>query len=421
MSEQRDLATERASGEPYNIEKEKLDGSNTELTSFYFHQGANVYVFSYLKEGIRRHTLIDAGDVHYRNHILSLLIKNDVNPANIERIFITHRHPDHCGLAALLAKQSGAKILVHFNFRSFIEGEDMPEGQRWSGFAPSQLRECDIEYMPQPGSHHGKVINGVNFPGLMEPIEIGKSGKLMILTPPESTPTHSSDQIIILYSPENKPHIDEKGHENLLPTDSIIFAGDLWLMSGPMFHRNANNAAHRRFRLMQKLIPGKKMPWRDAREQDPQAKEALKKGFHLIRVKPGHGGEFIGSSIIPSSLLADRDLLLALGFAMNAKRSILKQKEMTPRIAALREQAYTNFIREILFWADLGYTRGEISALLTRIYKEQSGGGILAAEDRKQRRVELKATLTRLKDDKAESEELHQLAQSTLSEVKKVT
>lgn len=420
MSEQRDLVTGSASGEPYNIEKEKLDGSNTELTSFYFHQGANVYVFSYLKEGIRRHTFIDAGDVHYRNHILSLLTKNDINPDNIERIFITHRHPDHCGLAALLAKESGAKIFVHSNFRSFIEGEDSPEGQRWSGFAPSQLKECDIEYLPQPGSHHGKVINGVNFPGLIEPIEIGKSGKLMILTPPESTPTHSSDQIIILYSPENKPHIDEKGHERLRPTDSIIFAGDLWLMSGPMFHRNANNAAHRRFHQLQNLMLGKKMPLRDAREQDPQAKEALKKGFHLIRVKPGHGGEFIGSSIIPSSLLADRDLLLALGFAMDAKKSILRQKELAPRIAALREQAYTNFVQEILYWTELGYTTGEISALLVRVYKEQSGGGALAAEDRKQRRVELKATLTRLNGDKAESEELHHLAQSTLSEFRRI-
>ncbi len=418
MSEKRDLVTESDSKEPYNIEKERLAGGDTELTSFYFHHGANVYVFSYIKEGIRRHTFIDAGDAQYISQILPLLIENNIDPGHIERIIITHRHPDHCGLAALLAKEAGAKILVHSNFRSFIEGEDKPEGQRWSGnFAPSQLRECDIEYMPQPGRHAGRVINGVDFPSLIEPIEIGESGKLMIMAPPESTPTHSSDQIIIFYSPKSNPYIDEKGNESLRPTDNIIFAGDLWLMTGPVFHKDS---AHHHFQQMQKLMPDKKVPGRDAREQDPQAKEALKKGFHLIRVKPGHGGEFIGSNIIPSSLLADRDLLLALSFTLDAKKSILKQKELAPRIAALREQAYTNFIQEVLFWADLGYTTGEISELLVRIYKEQSGGGALAAKDRKQRRVELKATLTRLKDDKDESEELHQLAQSTLSEVKRV-
>ena len=401
MSKQINLVPENATKEPYNIEKERLYGGSTELTSFYFHQGANVYVFSYIKEGVKRHTFIDAGDSQYRSQMLPLLIENNIDPGNIDRIIITHRHPDHCGLAALLAKESGAKILVHSNFRGFIEGDVKPEEQRWAGnFVPSQLGECDIEYLPQLGIDEVRSIGGIAFPGLVEPIEIGESGQLMILACPESTPTHSPDQIIILYSPDS-------GGEDLRPTDYVLFSGDLWLMRGPVYHRDDSHA--------------QSMPRKDHREQDSKAKEALKKGFHLIRVKPGHGDEFIGSNIIPNSILADRDLLLALGYPMDANTEILRQKEMAPRIEALTDQAYSNFIREILYWTELGYTPDEISALLVRVYKEQSGGGPLAAVDRKQRRRKLKETLTRLKKDKSKPEELHQLTQSTLSEFKRVS
>ena len=163
------------------------------------------------------------------------------------------------------------------------------------------------------------------------------------------------------------------------------------------------------------------MHWRGSREQDSKAKEALKRGFHLIRVNPGHGDAFIGSSIIPFGLLADRDLLRGLGYSLDANKALLKQKALAPGIMALKEQAYSSFIKEILFWKELGYTSDEISALLVRIYKEQSGGGALAAEDRKQRRKGLKTTLTRLKDDKAKSDGLHQLAGAALLELKRVS
>ena len=103
MSEGKSLLTRKPPRELYRVTKEKLNGTNTELTSFFFNHGANFYVMSYEKEGIRKHTFIDAGDSQYRNQILSILIENDVNPDNIERIVITHRHTDHFGLADLLA------------------------------------------------------------------------------------------------------------------------------------------------------------------------------------------------------------------------------------------------------------------------------------------------------------------------------
>jgi len=33
--------------------------------------------------------------------------------ADLRRIVLTHTHPDHCGLAAELARVSGAEVLTH--------------------------------------------------------------------------------------------------------------------------------------------------------------------------------------------------------------------------------------------------------------------------------------------------------------------
>ncbi|MFC2071979.1 MBL fold metallo-hydrolase [Chloroflexota bacterium] len=419
----------RSSVEPQAVVKERLNGTNTDLTSF--HYGTNVYVFSYEKEGVRRHTFIDTGDSRYRNQILPALAKNDINTANIERIILTHRHPDHCALVTLLAKESRAKILVHRNFKNLVEGEigEMERGwvDRWWGFDPSQFKELDFEYLPQSDRSKFISINGVDFPTLGEPIEIGEGAKLEILACPESTPTHSPDQIIILYSPKSCPQTHEKTVGNSRPTDDMLFSGDIWLMTGPLSGGGSSDIfRHFRFSLfrvkkqLKNLMSGRGMLRRDPREQDSEAKEALKTGFSLIRVKPGHGGEFIGSRIIPRSLLADRDLLLKSGYSLDADKSLLRRRDLSPKIAALKEQSYTHFIEELLFWRELGYTSDEISELLVRIYKEQIGGGKLVQKDRKQRRERLKATLARLKDDEAEPEELHQLAQSTLLKLQTV-
>jgi len=425
MSEKQGLPTRRSSGEPYRIVKERLNGTNTDLTDFFFHHGANVYVFSYEKEGVRRHTFIDTGDSQYRNQILPILIENDINPANIERIVITHRHPDHCGLADLLARESKAKILAHSNFGSFVEGEINQEERRWLGdLNPSQLKERDIEYLAQSERSELISISGVDFPSLIEPIEIGEVGKLVILACPESTQTHSPDQIIILYSPQGYPHTYDKTPGDFRPTDDILFSGDLWLMRGPIYGRGIEGVSrHFRygFNQMRNLASGKSMVRRDPRVQDSMAKEALKKGFCLIRVKPGHGEEFIGSRIIPDSLLADRDLLIGLGYSQDTDKSILRSRDLAPKIATIMEQAYISFVKELLSWIELGYTLDEISELLVRIYKEQSGGGALVEEDRKERRERLIATLARLKDDEAGSDELRQLAESTLPKLRRVS
>ena len=47
-----------AGGEPYATRKESLSDSTTDLTSFFFHRGANVNILTYTQGGIRKHTFI---------------------------------------------------------------------------------------------------------------------------------------------------------------------------------------------------------------------------------------------------------------------------------------------------------------------------------------------------------------------------
>lgn len=408
-----------SSKRPYAIEKESLVDNSSKLTGFFFHQGGNIYVYSYKKKGTIKHTLIDAGDLYYRDHILSIFRENEVNPANIERIIITHRHTDHSGLAYTLAKESHAKILVHSNFKSFVENDISPEERRWFGnFNNHLLSECDIVYLS--GSRKSKVINigGIDFPILGKPIPIGTAGQLHIIGVPENELTHTPDQLLVLYSPDNSFFTDGySGFNGTLPSDNIVFSGDLWLMIGPSYNRGIRNI-HRRVRMysfrMKTLLSTGRTMHRNHREQDAPAKEALKKGFSLIRVKPGHGVEFLGSRIIPNGLLADRDIMIKLGYAEYTDTSILKTEEIVDKVAYLKDSAYTNFIKELHYWFELGYDRDEISSFLLRIYKEQQGGTRQVKKDRKQRRKRLRATLNRLMSDKTEPDEIRRLAESTL-------
>jgi hypothetical protein len=401
--------------------KEQL-GGGVHLTSLLFRPGGNVYVLTYKKNGQTKHTFVDTGDYRYHGEMLHILAENDIAPTNIERIIITHRHPDHTGLAYLLARESGAKITAHHTFQSFVESGGSQMERRWLGdFDPSRLRECDIEYLAESETVNKVRLAGTDFPNLAEAVDIGEGGRLDILGSPKNPMTHSPDQLVALYSPWSDPHPHEHASGDFRPTDDIIFSGDLWLMTGPMFNRGgADIMWHLRvgLRQMRNMMSGGGMMRRDPREQDAEAKDALKRGFCLIRVKPGHGNEFLGSRIIPRSLMAESDMLVEFGYPLSAGKAVLRSEEMAPRVSARREQAYISFTEEMVLWAELGYTPDEISGLLVRIYREQTGGGPLVERDRQERREQLRGLLTRLTGDESQPASIRQIAESTWSLLK---
>jgi hypothetical protein len=327
-------------------------------------------------------------------------------------------------LTDLLSGESGAKILVHSNFRDFIEGSLSEVERIWlRGFDPSGLRHCNIQYLSPPGDCPSVNIDGLAFPCLIEPIQIGESGSLHILACPESDTMHSPDQVIVRYLQQKKSSVDHDSQVKSRLVNDILFSGDLWLMHGPLFSKSFRQLTRRiRFatRHMKTVLKGHKQIRRDPRLQDTEAKEALKRGFSLIRVMPGHGEDFIGTRIIPISLLADRDLLVELGYDMDEKKSILRTPDNKRKVKDIREKAYENFIEELRLWRDLGYSLRDISELLTRIFKEQEGGGPLVKEDRKERRKRIKETLGRLGDENNISEDFKSMAESTLIKLKRI-
>ncbi len=428
MIDHKDLSDNTIPGakeDPYKVTSELLNGGDTELTCFFFNRGANFYVFSYHHKGARRHTLIDTGDPMYRDRIESILTDQGINPESIDRIIITHRHHDHCGLSELLAQKSGATILVHANFRNFIEGPLTAEDRLWlRGFEPARLRRCRVEYLSPREGNPSATIQGLDFNFLSKSIPVGGAGRLEILACPASATMHSPDQIIVHYGPHSLHHRDEKQPPGERPADHILFSGDLWLMHGPLFSKSFRAfSLHMRMasRQLRGIISGQKRIRRDPRIQDTQAKEALKHGFSLIRVMPGHGEDFLGTRMIPLCFLCDRDLLVELGYSLNEKKSILKSESLSKKVKAIKEKAYTDFIKELLQWKAFGYHPKEMADFLIRIYREQQGGGPLVTEDRKERRQRIKEILGRLRDDEGAADTLKTVADSTLAAINRIS
>ncbi len=410
--------------DPIKVTHEQLDASGTELTGFFFRYGGNFYVFSYDIDGKKCHTFIDSGDLSYQKRISTILTENGIAPDQIERIIITHSHHDHFGLAKLLSEKSGAAILVHSNFRSFVEGPLSDYQRRWlKGFDPSQLAQCDIHYLNPSDRGQKTIIKGLDFPHLTEPIPIGDTGHLEILACPESAMMHTPDQLIVRYSPRGLSHDTHNTPDSHRPGDDMLFSGDLWLMHGPLFAKGFRHfMMHVRFSYfkMKALLSGKGLPRRDPRIQDAKAKEALKLGFSLIRVMPGHGDAFLGSRVVPRSFLADRDLLLALGHAMDSDKSLLGSSDTAPKVSDRREKAYAAFREEVLLWEKMGYGPEEISEMLASIFQDQDGGGYLVEQDRKERRERIKETLARARADDDVGPTLSSVAEMGLSKLQKI-
>ena len=403
---------------------EQLGPGGLELTSIYFRYGGNIYIFSYQKDGVRKHTLIDTGDKRHSDSIMPLLEEANVDPKAIERIIITHSHPDHYGLAHILAKPSGATIMVHHNFEDAIEANRNIFERNLLGLRnPQELKQCKIEYLSSQKGGCSVKISGLDFPRVAEPVSFGGNARLDILSIPESEATHTRDQLISIYSVRDHSRPETEAPQGYRPSDDILFSGDLWLMRGPLFDRKMKGISfyiRRGLYRVKSLFAGRGFRSVTVIEQDMAVKEALKGNFSVVRVKPGHGEEFLGSRILPFGLPADSDLLKTLGYGSDIDSARAKDSQLELKIADLLEQAYAGFIREVQTWQKQGYSYAEITEFMVRIYKEQYGGSKAVAYDRKQRKESMKTTLSRLQKDKDVPAAFRQLAETTLEKLAEI-
>lgn len=404
-----ELALLEEQPQPYAVVVETIKATATVIKSFLFNWGSNIYVLSYPKNGLTKYTLIDSGEKRYKATILKLFRDNGIEPANIERILLTHHHFDHSGLLDLLCLVSNARVLVHPDFR----GESVE-------LEPSRFSQY-LEWLPPAREDRVRNIGSMPFSILGEPLDIGEGAKLEILgLPGGDLVTHTVDQLLFLYTPKNSPETLARIGADFRPTDEILFSGDLWLVQPPGFFEDKMKGL-----ITADLIREKRRGF-DFRPQNRKEKEALKAGFDLIRVKPGHGPEFLGSRLI-GTLLARRDLLVKLGFDENGEKSVLDNPEFDRRKQELKENAYCTFINILTIWLQsrdrngFGYSGKEAAGFLFRVYCEQTGGGEVVGEDRRERRTDLKNKLSRLAVDGQQPPDLRSVARNAIDLINKIS
>lgn len=415
--------------QPYQILEEPLKETSTILKSFMYDVSGNVYVFSYPKHNKIMHTVIDTGSRKYMPYLLKMFSNNGVDPANIETILLTHHHIDHSGLIDIVCLASGATALMHHDFQ---EDNIETDGSGYIGrdSADSMTSQNDrelvlpkfskyIKRLPPINDCPTRNIGGIAFPRLSTSLEIGEDARLEILGLPLSgNLTHAIDQLFFLYTPKNSPETFLRIGSSFRPTDEIIFSGDLWLMHSPGFPDKMMDAYK-----IHELIKERKRKV-DFRPENRKEKNALKMGFNLVRVKPGHGPEFLGSKMI-NHLLSNRDIRVRLGFDEDDKQANLADARWVLPVSQLREQTYQSFIDELLLWlgpfekGGFGYNIDQASNLLRQIYQEQAGGGELVGQDRQERRLDIKNKLARLMNDVKQNESLRSFAHGTLALIEK--
>jgi hypothetical protein len=385
--------------------EETLPNSDIKLTSFLFPKGSNVYAFSYLNNEKTKHTLIDTGDLRYISQIEGLLESNNINIPDIENIILTHHHADHCGLVKLLAEKSRAKIIVPDTFRHLVEdGYSDWEKDFKKHFDPTALKGANLDYRKEL---YKMTLDGMDFPVLAE-VTLAASDRLIVMGCPESNYMHSKDQQFILYS-VNCDYADGK-KEVVRPGEGFIFTGDLWLMESPFYKPDIKLQLNYNFRRLVGIVKYRRNFF-NAREQDVEAKEALKKAFTLIRVKPGHGKEFIGSRILPNSIMSKREMREFLRSSSRKNSSSITDGLETDFIM---NQCYHKFCDELIHWKSLGYSDYEIAYFLVRIFREQTGGKGKIKQDRIERKELLLELLRLLCSDPSVLIELRQVGKQIL-------
>ena len=83
----------------------------------------NVYLFKGSKN-----TLIDTGMVQTAGILKNALREHGLGFSDIDKIIVTHGHPDHFGAVKKIVKAGKAKVIAHAEDRSLIErGHDVPK------------------------------------------------------------------------------------------------------------------------------------------------------------------------------------------------------------------------------------------------------------------------------------------------------
>lgn len=83
----------------------------------------STYTNFYLIEDRGKLTLLDAGLPGYWKHLVSELEAMGKGVGDIDAVLITHRHPDHVGVAERARQAGSARVLAHLADAPFVNGQ----------------------------------------------------------------------------------------------------------------------------------------------------------------------------------------------------------------------------------------------------------------------------------------------------------
>jgi glyoxylase-like metal-dependent hydrolase (beta-lactamase superfamily II) len=167
----------------------------------------------YLAEG-EPLTLVDAGPRYdpARESLERALAGCGYRVADLQRIIITHAHADHCGMAAELARASGAEVLAHAASLPWLEKQASArrlafyaEVMHWSGVPVKALVDLSrmrrgVERYDEPVVPDGTLADGDVLPLGGEDWRVlhtpGHAGGLICLYQPQRRVIISSDHLL---------------------------------------------------------------------------------------------------------------------------------------------------------------------------------------------------------------------------------
>jgi glyoxylase-like metal-dependent hydrolase (beta-lactamase superfamily II) len=158
----------------------------------------------YLAEG-KPLTLVDVGPRYApaRESLTEALTKRGYRVTDLERIVITHAHPDHYGLAAEVARASGAEVLTHAANLPWLDADANArrlafygEMLVWAGVPAEVL--ADLAKMRRGTDRYAEPVhpNGTLADG--DVLQLGGEGWQVL-----HTPGHAGG-LVCLYQPERR-------------------------------------------------------------------------------------------------------------------------------------------------------------------------------------------------------------------------
>ncbi|MEW6101733.1 MAG: sugar transferase, partial [Candidatus Omnitrophota bacterium] len=315
----------------YRVIREQYRG--VEIITFQLPFLGNIYSIGYTRNDERKYILIDSSRSQgFKEFVLPILQENGVTPGepggeggNIDRVLVTHCHPDHIGGAFILAREYNIPFYVHPLVPEEIDS--LLKDTFWSNLAPVLLGIDYIDYpelrkkglMRDFGEESGKPIGARKLGGenkakfeVLEKIRLTDNLAIEVLQSLTAgaimrgekslqngggwEDAHAAGQVYFYL------HNDER-------TIPCLFGGDIASRIVPPQDELSKDASDAFWSILENRRDGYKIITSKLSNQDKEDKQVIGSSYAL-KIYPGHGLPYIRN--ILRNCKTPKDFILAI-------------------------------------------------------------------------------------------------------------